>query len=233
MNLNKEKWLKKDIGEYNKYLDSLKNKDKIDWTRNVVNTNMMVLAIKFDVLRKIGKEITKGNYLSFLDKNDHLTHESTLINGIVISNIKDFETLKKYLYQYSLIIDSWSQTDTLSFNVKNKEELYYNLALEYISYPLEFQKRIGIRILFALVNDKYIDNILKTIDSFTKEGAYYVDMCAAWLLCECFIKQRDKTLNFFKHNHANSFIINKAISKCHDSFRVSKEYKELLKKYKK
>ena len=233
MNLNKEKWLKKDIGEYNKYLDSLKNKDKIDWTRNVVNTNMMVLAIKFDVLRKIGKEITKGNYLSFLDKNDHLTHESTLINGIVISNIKDFETLKKYLYQYSLIIDSWSQTDTLSFNVKNKEELYYNLALEYISYPLEFQKRIGIRILFALVNDKYIDNILKTIDSFTKEGAYYVDMCAAWLLCECFIKQRDKTLNFFKHNHANSFIINKAISKCHDSFRVSKEDKELLKKYKK
>lgn len=233
MNLNKEKWLKKDIDEYNKYLDSLKNKDKIDWTRNVVNTKMRVLAIKFDVLRKIGKEITKGNYLSFLDKNDHLTHESTLINGIIISYIKDFETFKKYLYQYSLIIDSWSQTDTLSFNVKNEEELYYNLALEYISYPLEYQKRIGIRILFALINKGYIYNVLTTIDSFTNEGAYYVDMCAAWLLCECFIKQRDKTLKFFKHNHTNSFIINKAISKCHDSFRVSKEDKELLKKYKK
>ena len=233
MDFKKDKWTKKDILEYNKYLDSLSNKDKIDWTRNVVNTKMKVLAIKFDILRKIGKEITKGNYLSFLDKNDHLTHESTLMNGIVISYIKEFEILKKYLYQYSLIIDSWSQTDTLSFNVKNKEDLYYDLALEYISYPLEYQKRIGIRILFALVNDKYIDNILKTIDSFTNKGDYYVDMCLAWLLCECFIKERNKTLTFFKHNNTNSFAINKAISKCHDSYRVSREDKELLKKYKK
>ena len=60
------------------------------------------------------------------------------------------------------------------------------------------------------------------------ENEYYVNMSAAWLLCECFIKQREATLKYFKNNTTNNFIINKAISKCRDSFRVSIEDKKLL-----
>ncbi len=233
MKLVKEKWLKKDIEEYNKYLKSIRNEDKIEWTKNIVNTKMDVLAIKTNVLRDIAKEIMKGNYLSFLEQNNHLYYESLVISGIIISNIKDFNLLKKYLYKYSLLIDSWASCDILSFKTKNKEEDYYNLALEYINYPLEFQKRLGISMLFPLVNDAYIDRILSIIDSFTEASYYYVDMILAWLLCDSFIKERDKTLQFFKKNNANSFVINKAISKCHDSYRVTKEDKEMLKKYKK
>ncbi len=233
MKLVKEKWLKKDIEEYNKYLKSIRNEDKIEWTKNIVNTKMDVLAIKTNVLRDIAKEIMKGNYLSFLEQNNHLYYESLVISGIIISNIKDFNLLKKCLYKYSLLIDSWASCDILSFKTKNKEEDYYNLALEYINYPLEFQKRLGISMLFPLVNDAYIDRILSIIDSFTEASYYYVDMILAWLLCDSFIKERDKTLQFFKKNNANSFVINKAISKCHDSYRVTKEDKEMLKKYKK
>ncbi len=233
MKLVKEKWLKKDIEEYNKYLKSIRNEDKIEWTKNIVNTKMDVLAIKTNVLRDIAKEIMKGNYLSFLEQNNHLYYESLVISGIIISNIKDFNLLKKYLYKYSLLIDSWASCDILSFKTKNKEEDYYNLALEYINYPLEFQKRLGISMLFPLVNDIYIDRILSIIDSFTEASYYYVDMILAWLLCDSFIKERDKTLQFFKKNNANNFVINKAISKCHDSYRVTKEDKEMLKKYKK
>lgn len=233
MELVKEKWLKKDIEEYNKYLKNISEKDKIEWTKNIVNTKMDVLAIKTNVLRNISKEIMKGNYLSFLEQNNNLYYESLVINGIIISKIKDFELFKKSLYKYSLLIDSWAACDILSFNIKNNEEKYYNLALEYISYPLEFQKRLGISMLFPLINSQYIDKILNIINSFTKTSDYYVDMILAWLLCECFIKERDKTLEFFKNNKSNTFIINKAISKCHDSYRVTVEDKDMLKKYRK
>jgi hypothetical protein len=37
---------------------------------------------------------------------------------------------------------------------------------------------------------------------------------------------------FLKKNNMNNFTQNKAISKIHDSFRVSAKEKELLKKYK-
>jgi hypothetical protein len=53
----------------------------------------------------------------------------------------------------------------------------------------------------------------------------------SWLFCECFIKRRDKTIEFLKNHKLNKFTINKGISKCRDSYRVSKEDKEMLMKY--
>ena len=45
------------------------------------------------------------------------------------------------------------------------------------------------------------------------------------------IKRRKETLAYLKHHHLNTFVLNKFISKCHDSFRISAEDKELLKTY--
>ena len=58
-------------------------------------------------------------------------------------------------------------------------------------------------------------------------------MINAWLVCELFIKRREKTLKFLQNNRLNSFTINKAISKCRDSFRVSNADKKMLLDFKK
>ena len=58
-------------------------------------------------------------------------------------------------------------------------------------------------------------------------------MMNAWLLCNLFIKRREKTISFLQNNKLNKFTINKGISKCRDSFRVSKEDKEYLLRFKK
>ena len=79
MNLIKDKWLIRDKGDYYSYLNSLSKKDKIEWTRNIVNTNMEVLAIPVPVLKSIGKEIMKGDYVSFLDLKLLDNYESTMI----------------------------------------------------------------------------------------------------------------------------------------------------------
>ena len=68
-------------------------------------------------------------------------------------------------------------------------------------------------------------------NSLGEETHYYVNMANAWLVAECFTKQRDKTLNLIKNKTLNKFVQNKAISKCRDSFRVSPEDKELLKTF--
>ena len=81
-------------------------------------------------------------------------------------------------------------------------------------------------------SDKYIDQIFSVIDTLKDEEEYYVNMAVAWLLCELMIKQRNKTLKYLDNHNLNKFTINKMISKCRDSFRISKEDKELLLKYK-
>ena len=40
MNLNKEIWTEEDGKKFQKYLKSLARLEKIDWTRNILNTKM-------------------------------------------------------------------------------------------------------------------------------------------------------------------------------------------------
>lgn len=233
MILIKEKWTKKDGEEFIKYLVSLKNEDKIEWARNILNTNIPVLAIKTIVIKDIVKDICKGNFLSFLDLELTQYYENVAINGFIISNIDDFQTMKLYLDRYVIKIENWACCDLLSFNLKNKDTLFYNLALEYIKSEKPFVKRTGLFILFKLIdNDEYIDKILVIINTFENEQHYYVNMMIAWIFCECFIKRKEKTITFLKKHKLNKFTINKSISKCRDSYRVSKEDKEMLIKYK-
>lgn len=230
MELVKECWTKEDGKEFIMYLETLKNAEKVEWTTNIVNTKMSVLAIKSPEIKALVKEIKKGDILSFLDLKLDNYYENTLINGSLIVSIKDFDVMKEYLDRYSRKIDNWASCDTLKFNVKNNEENFMNLSEEYIKSDLPFVRRIGMSILFNFIgNDKYIDEVYRRLNLFENETEYYVNMMNAWLVCELFIKRRDKTLDFLKDNKINNFTINKAISKCRDSFRVSKEDKELLK----
>ena len=233
MNLVKEKWNKKDIQDFIKYLETFKNQEKLEWSKNILNTSLPVLAIKTPIIKDIVKTISKGNYLSFLDLELNEYYENSAINGFLIVQIKDFATMKKYLDRYVLKIDNWASCDLLSFNIKNNEEAFYNLALEYINNEKPFIIRVGLNILFKLIDyDEYINKIFSIMNSFYEEEHYYVNMMNAWLFCECFIKRREKTIEFLKNHKLNKFTINKGISKCRDSYRVSIEDKEMLLKYK-
>lgn len=234
MNLNKILWTEDNINDFQIYLKTLGNKEKEAWTKKIINTNLPVLAIKSKSVKEVVKEISKGNYLSFLDLMVWQYYENTIINGSLISKIKDFKTLKKYLDIYSNKADNWATCDILSFNIKNNEPNFIDLTLEYIKSPKPFRRRIGIVILFHFVNDKeYLPKIFDILNSFKDEEDYYVNMVNAWLVCECFIKHRNETLEFLGNHQLNRFTINKAIQKCRDSYRVSYEDKEMLLKYKK
>lgn len=233
MKLNKEIWNEKDVKEFQKYLEKFEDISKKEWSTNLLKTNLPILSIKTKEMKEIVNEIYKGNYIDFLDLMIWEYYENTIINGFLINKIKDFELKKKYLDIYSKKADNWATCDTLKFNIKGKEKEYYELALDYINSDLPFVKRIGYYILFEyILIDGYIEKIFHLLDKLNKEEHYYVNMMGAWLLCECFIKKEKDTFKYFKENKTNKFIINKGIQKCRDSFRVSKENKEELLKYK-
>ena len=231
MNLNKEKWLKKDISEFNKYLESIKRPDKIEFSKRVVNTQMDVLGINNPTCKDIAKEIHKGNFIDFLENNDYKYYENTLVSAYLINYIKNVKEKEKYINL--LYMDNWATVDALTFNVKNQEKEFIDLSKKYLKNKDTFKRRVGVRILFSYTSGEYINEVLKIIDGLKKEKEYYVNMAVAWLGCELMIKNRDKFLEYLKNNNLNDFTINKAISKCRESFRVSREDKEFLLKYKK
>ncbi len=233
MELIKEKWDEEDIPEFQQTLTAFENPSKREWSKKLLNTELPVLCIKTAVMKDITNQIYKGNYLSFLDLMIWEYYENTAINGMLISKIKDFDTFRKYLDRYSLSADNWATCDLLTFHIKGNEQKYFDLTLEYIKSELPFRRRIGMYILFYFIDDDdYICRIFDLLNCFENEEHYYVNMMNSWLLSECFIKQREKTLVYLENNKLNRFTINKGIQKCRESRRVSLEDKDMLLKYK-
>ena len=233
MNLIKDSWTKEDIRHFQDYLLSLQNTgDKIIWTKKIINTQKDVLAISSVTLKEIAKEISKGNYYSFLDYNLSGYHENIMINAYLINKIKDYNVQEKYLIEYLKNVDSWAGTDALKFNIKGAYTDYLKLSKRLVKHSKPFYRRCGIIILFDLIKDEYLDEIFDIITSLYKEEEYYVNMAISWLLCELVIKKNDQTIAYLQNNKINKFVLNKTISKCCDSFRITKQDKELLKKMK-
>jgi len=234
MNLIKDKWTKEDLKFFYEYLkDFSKGKESALWEKKIVNTNMKTLAVPSKVVNGIIKDIFKGDYLSFIDlwPWDNLT--TTFIVGGLISKIKDFNIQKKYLLKYSQKADNWATIDTIKPKInENNRSAYIEFAKQCISSEYLFTRRLGLVLCLKCIDKNVIDDILFVACKLLNESEYYVNMANAWLIAECFIKCRDKTISCFDNKSFNKFVTNKAISKCRDSFRVSNSDKELLLKYK-
>lgn len=234
MILNKEKWTKHDMAEFQDYLKSLAgNKEKYTWEQRIVNTNLPCLAIPATKIKEISNQIAKGNFLDFLNFWLWKTHQNTLINGNLICKIADFAVLKQYLNRYASLADNWATCDCLKFKItENNQQQFFSLAKEYVGSNLTFKRRIGIIIFFKFIKTNYLSEIFNLLNTLSNEQEYYVNMAVSWFLCESFIKERDLTLAYLNHNNLNKFTINKFISKCRDSFRISDTDKEMLLKFK-
>lgn len=234
MDLKKQIWTKADGEEFQKFLISYGRPEKIEWTKRIINTKMPVLAVLSPNIKNIVKEIAKGNIISFLDLWLWDYFENTTVIGGLIMKIKDFETMKSYLLPFCEKADNWATCDLLSFNINaENEKKFWELSVALIKSDKPFVRRVGVNVWFKFITrNGYLSKIFNMINGMHGETEYYVNMVVAWLVAECFAKNREATLEFYKTNKLNNFTVNKSVSKCRDSFRVSKEDKELLLQFK-
>lgn len=224
---------------YNNYLNYLKKQKDTDdfkkFSQRLITTKDQMLGIKIPKLRKLAKEISKTEFTSFLDHVTNTYYEEKLVEGFVIGNINNKNIFDQYFFNFIRKIDNWSTCDTVisSCKIMKRDHSYYQEACKLIEKKDEFIVRVGlIIILDHYIDDVHIDDILNKIDKL-KSNYYYVNMAIAWLISTCFVKYRDKTLEYLKHNNLNKFTYNKAIQKTIESLRVSLEDKNMLRQMKK
>jgi len=229
----KEQWNKKEYQELIKYLLSKEKKELKNFNSKIINTKQIIIGIETKTLRDIAKYIAKGNIIEFLDNTENTYFEETLIEGFVISYIKEEEIFKKYFYKFINKVDNWATCDMCISSFKIIKNLnFYNESKKLVSQDNEFISRIGLIILlYYYIDEKHIDDILKYISKINTKY-YYVNMAISWLISASFIKHRTNTLELLKQKKLPIFVQNKAISKIRDSYQVSKEDKELVKQYK-
>lgn len=235
-NLTRTNWQSEDVNDYINYVKSFsKGEEKGAWEQRIVNTKLPCIAVPSKEIDRFAKAIFKGNYLSYLDLWIWENHSTTLIFGKILSKIKDFGVLKKYLLKYSKKADNWSTIDCLKFNFTSQNIPDFVEFSKHLLHEKEtFSRRLGLIILLKLLSVTDItDIVFETLNNLKNETEYYVNMAGAWLLAECMTKYRGKTIDYYKNNSTNNFIINKSISKCRDSFRISQDDKQFLLSFKK
>lgn len=237
MNLNKDFWSSSDYQEFLTFLHTKIDPKYQSFHQNLVPDKEGILGIRIPELKKIAKEISLGNYKSFLKENTHSTYEETTIHGLILGYINlPFKDLLIELEEFIPYIDNWATNDVVCANLKafkkNQEEGFKRIQ-KYLKSKNPWKIRFGLVLLLDhYINDTYIKTILE-LSNQVKSEEYYVKMANAWLLSICYIKYPNETFKFFQNNDLDNWTHNKAIQKTCESLRVSKEEKEKLRKLKK
>lgn len=194
-----------------------------------------ILGVRVPEVRKIAKELAKSP--EWMNYKDDLYYEEIMIQGLLIGYAKmEVDDRLDCIKNFVPKIDNWGVCDVfcsnLKFTQKNKEVVWRFLQ-QYLNSEKEFEVRFGVVMLLSYyIEDNYIDKILRILDKINHDG-YYAKMAVAWALSICFVKQWDKTLEYFKNSNLSDWVFNKSIQKTCESYRISKGKKELLKKMKK
>ena len=233
MLLNRDNWNKDDYKEFISYLFEIRDSKYKEFHSTLGVDN--VIGIRIPTMREIAKEIYRGNYKEFLSLVETNYYEEITIYGFVIDNIKELDTSVYYLDKYKYMINNWASCDTFCSSykiVKKNKDYFFNYINKNInSNNLWIRRLCFVLLLDYYVEEEYIDNIFMLCDKYNTKD-YYVQMAVAWLISVCFVKYRDKTINYIKNNKLDDFTHNKSIQKIKESLRVCKEDKTFVDKLK-
>ena len=227
-------WNNTKYNEFIKYLYSLQDIKYRDFSKSLMpsKNEYELIGIKIPLLKKIAKDISKNNYIEFININKHDTFEEILIHGLIIGYIKeDINTIINYSKEYIPYISNWALCDSYVANlhIMNK---YPNKCLTLVKWCLkhkkEYYKRAGyVLLLNYMIKDEYIDTIFELCNNNDSDD-YYVKMAVAWLISEVYPKYPNKTLEYLKNNKLDKWTHNKSIQKIRESNRIDKETKDML-----
>lgn len=217
-------------------LISLSDEKYRDFHKNLCPGVENILGVRLPILRKISKNLSKDNYLDYLNNKDLKYYEEIMIKGLTIGYIKvDNDTRFNYIKNFIPYIDNWAVCDSfcnnLKFTNKNMNEVW-NFLMTYLSSSNEFELRfVIVMILNYFLTEKFIDDVLNIFNNIHHEG-YYVKMAVAWAISFAYIHFPEKTLEFLKNNNLDKFTYNKSLQKIIESNRVSKDDKNLMRSMK-
>ena len=211
MILNRSNWNKSDYQKFVDYLFSFEDLEYKNFNSKLVLKNNLI-GIRVPILKKIAKELAKGNYKEFISIMNHNYHEEVLIHGLILGYIKD---PMNYFDDYIKYMDDWQSCD---ITISNMKYFKYNQDINYIKKYL--YHRVGYVILLTYyIKDEYIDELYNIVDNYNSDN-YYVKMAVAWLLSYLIIYDKNRAVKYLKKSKLDDFTYNKGIQKAIESKKI-------------
>ena len=190
-----------------------------------------IIGVRMPALRvfakKYGKTDEAKEYLQILP---HQYYEENNLHGLLIEQIKDYDTCLEELERFLPYIDNWATCDIPRPKcfAKHKTELL-PVIKEWIASGNTYTIRYGIGTLMSFYLDEdFKPEYIELVASVQSEE-YYVNMKIAWYLATALAKQWDATIPYLEERKLSPWVHRKTIQKAVESYRITDEQKVYLK----
>ena len=189
-----------------------------------------IIGVRTPALRKMAKEISKTeDFKEFLNILPHKYYEENNLHGILIENIKDYDTVIDLLDNFLPFIDNWATCDMITPKIfkKNLDKLYEKINV-WLKSEHTYTVRFGIKMLMSFyLDDNFKPEILELVSGVISDE-YYINMMIAWYFATAIAKQYDATIPYIEKKRLSKWTHNKTIQKAIESFRINDETKVYL-----
>ena len=194
----------------------------------------MIIGVRTPEIRKMAKELAKQTeYMEFLHILPHKYYDENNLHGFLIESIQEYEKCVAAVNEFLPYIDNWATCDSMSPKIfkKHKEDLLKQIEV-WMAAEHTYTIRYGIRMLMVhFLDEDFQKEYLEWVAKIRSEE-YYVNMMIAWYFATALAKQPEETLPYIEEKRLDVWVHNKAIQKAVESYRVSSEQKEYLKRLK-
>lgn len=194
----------------------------------------LFLGVRVPVLRKFAKSYIKTKESKiFLNELPHKYYDENMLHALLISEIKDFDQIIFNLNKFLPYVDNWAVCDIMSPKAlkKHKTKLIESIE-QWIKSKETYTCRFGIEMLMSFyLDDDFNESYLKLV-SKVKSNEYYVNMMVAWFFATALAKKWDATIPYIESNCLDRWTHNKTIQKAIESYRISDDQKQYLRRLK-
>ena len=193
-----------------------------------------VIGVRTPDLRSYAKKLLKEEGISaFLSDLPHRYFDENQLHAFILSELKDYGKCMEEVNRFLPYVDNWATCDQMSPKVfkKNRPQL-----LEQIRIWLKSDRTYTIRFAIGMLMEHYLDDAFDLrypeMVAGIRSDEYYVNMMIAWYFATALAKQYDEILPFIENRRLDVWTHNKAIQKAIESYRITPEQKEYLKRLK-
>lgn len=189
-----------------------------------------IIGVRTPALRvfakKYGKTDEAKEYLQILP---HQYYEENNLHGLLIEQIKDYDTCLEELERFLPYIDNWATCDLLALHMMKKHrDIFIREIYRWMGSDKPYTIRFGISMLMRhYLDEEFKPEYAEKVASIRSEE-YYVNMMRAWYFATALTKQYEKILPFLEEQRMDIWTHNKTIQKSIESYRITKEQKDYL-----
>ena len=192
-----------------------------------------VLGVRMPDARALTKELCAEPDIGlFLADLPHRYLDENNLHALILNEEKDYAAAVAALDAFLPYVDNWATCDQLSPKVfrKHRGELLPHIC-RWLASDHPYTIRFGMEMLMSHFLDEDFDSAYPRMVAAVRSEDYYVKMMAAWYFATALAKQYDAVFPYIAEYRLEKWTHNKAIQKAVESYRITPEQKEILKKY--